>query len=298
MYYPLISIAIATFNSEQTLTLTLESIKNQDYPRKKVEILIIDGGSTDKTRSIAKKYHCRILENHKTELIFAKQIGFLKATGKYLIYLDSDEVLENSRSLSLKYLASQNTNQVKAVMPSGYKTPSKYSSINYYINEFGDPFTFFVYRESKGDNFLIKDWLNKYKKVQEDKNCVIFNFKNVNSLPLIELWAGGCMVDLAYARANFPQIKKRPSLIAHLFYLLNNKNCLLAITKNDNTIHYSSSSIQKYLKKLSSRIKNNSPLRNHSFHCHAREASHLPFHQKLSRSFNQNHPSAKRSQRT
>ena len=36
---PLISIIIATFNSERTLSMTLESIKKQDYPQKKIEVL-------------------------------------------------------------------------------------------------------------------------------------------------------------------------------------------------------------------------------------------------------------------
>ncbi len=257
MNYPKISIAIATFNSEKTLERTLKSISKQTYPQKNIEVLVIDGGSKDNTVNIAKKYNCKIIANPKVDLIYAKHIGFLKALGKYLMYLDSDEVLENHRSLKLKYLVFEKDNRVKAVMPSGYKTPTDYSPINYYINEFGDPFTFFVYGESKGDKFFIKDWLGKYKIIYEDKNCVVFSFFNTKSLPLIELWAGGCMIDLNFCRLNFLQLKKNPDLVAHLFYLLNSKNTLLAITKNDNTIHYSSSSLYKYLKKISSRVKNN-----------------------------------------
>ena len=257
--YPLISIIIATFNSEKTLTRTLNSIKKQTYPKKNIEVLIVDGGSTDATRIIAKKYHCQIIANPKTELIFAKQIGLTKAKGKYLIYLDSDEVLENSSSLMLKYTVFQKNKNIKAVMLGGYKTPAGYASINNYINEFGDPFSFFVYRESKGDLFFYKDWSKKYKNiiVLDDRECIVFDFSLGQTLPLIELWAGGSMIDLAYVKKTFPALQSNPDLIAHLFYLLNKKKNLLALTKNDNTIHYSCSSITFYLKKLQSRIKNN-----------------------------------------
>lgn len=257
MNYPIISIAIATLNSEKTLFNTLKSIKKQTYPQNKIEVLVIDGGSVDKTIYIAKKFHCKILSNPKIELIFAKHIGFLQASGKYLMFLDSDEVLESPQSLKLKYKAFKKNDLIKAVMPSGYKTPKGFSSINHYINEFGDPFTYFIYNESKSYKYLIEDWFNKYKKVYEDKNLIIFDFSKIYPLPLVELWAGGCMIDLQYSRLSFLQIKKHPSLIAHLFYLLKDNNTLLGITKNDNTIHCSSDSLSKYLKKLSSRIKNN-----------------------------------------
>lgn len=257
MIYPLFSIVIATYNSQKTLEKTLKSIKKQKYPQNKIEILAIDGGSTDKTLEIAKKYKCKILQNPKTELIYAKHIGFLKAQGKYLIFLDHDEILENQQSLKIKYSIFKKSNKIKSVMLSGYKTLSDFSPINYYTNEFGDPFTFFIYRESKGDKYFIKEWSNKYKIRFEDKDCVVFNFSEIKPLPLIELWAGGSTLDLEYTRNAFPQTKKTPYLIAHLFYLLNIENNLIAIAKNDSTIHYSSESLYKYVKKLSVRVKNN-----------------------------------------
>lgn len=256
MDYPLISIAIAIFNSQKMLAKTLESIRQQTYPQNKIEILAIDGGSIDETLQIAKKYKCKIFKNPRTELVFAKHIGFMKANGEYLMFLDHDEILENHRSLKLKYSAFKKDRRIKAVMPSGYKTPSDYPPINYYINEFGDPFSFFVYRKSANNDFIKRNWSDNYKKVYEDKNCIVISFLNTKSLPLIELWAGGCMIDLQYARSTFSITKKDPTLIANLFYLFNNQGTLVAVTKKDYTIHYSSKSIGIYLKKLNSRVKN------------------------------------------
>ena len=257
MKYPTVSIVISTYNSERTIKETLESIRKQAYPSKKIEILVIDGGSKDNTLAIAKKYPCKIIINRKTEIIYAKHIGFLKSKGKYLMYLDSDEILENSNSIQLKLEAFKSSPKIKAIVPSCYKTAKNMQPINYYINEFGDPFTFFIYRESKDYKFLIRDFSRKYRVISEDNVCIVFSFHESNSLPLIELWAGGCLFDLSYVKEEFPQIKNNPVLISHIFYLLNNKKTLFAFTKNDNTIHYSCENIQKYLKKISSRVKNN-----------------------------------------
>jgi glycosyltransferase involved in cell wall biosynthesis len=257
--YPIISIVIATYNSEKTLALTLDSIKKQTYPKENIETLIIDGGSTDTTKSIAKEYRCKIIPNPKTDLIFAKQIGFIRAKGKYLIFLDSDEIFENPKSILLKYSVFKKNSHVRAVMLGGYKSPTGYSPINNYINEFGDPFSFFMYRESKGDLFFYREFSKRYRDiiVDEDNKSIIFDFSETKTLPLIELWAGGSMIDLTYVKKEFPFLKKNPELIAHIFYLLNKKKQFLAITRNDNTIHYSCPSIGKYFKKLQSRIKNN-----------------------------------------
>ena len=44
MNYPLVSIVVATLNSQKTLSDALKSIKMQSYPQDKIEILVIDGG--------------------------------------------------------------------------------------------------------------------------------------------------------------------------------------------------------------------------------------------------------------
>jgi len=257
MNYPVISISIATYNSDKTLLKTLECIKKQTYPRSKIEILIVDGGSTDKTLLLAKKYRSKIVPNKKTDIVYARHLGFVKATGKYLMYLDSDEIMESENSLMLKYRTFKKNKRIIGIMPSGYKTPTDYAPINYYVNEFGDPFSFYMYRESKGIDYLVKEWIKRYPVIQQDTDCIVLDLSNIKPLPLIELSAGGCVINLSYMRARFPKLTKYPGYIGHLFYLFNENGGLLAITKHDNLIHYSSASLQKYLKKIDSRIKNN-----------------------------------------
>ena len=72
---PIVTVAIATYNSEKLLPRTLKAIRKQSYPQEKIEILIIDGGSKDKTRLIAQEYGAIEIDNPKTEPVNAKLIS-------------------------------------------------------------------------------------------------------------------------------------------------------------------------------------------------------------------------------
>ena len=54
--YPTISVLIATFNSHNTIEMCLNSVRSQEYPQKKIEIILADGGSKDDTIIIGKKF--------------------------------------------------------------------------------------------------------------------------------------------------------------------------------------------------------------------------------------------------
>lgn len=256
MKYPLVSVVIATYNSERTIWRVLESIKKQSYPSKKIEIMVIDGGSADDTLKIAKQYSCRILKNPKVDQVFAKQIGYIKASGRYLMFLDSDEVLENSRSLELKVETFLKNQAVRVVISSGYKKPRAYSAINYYINEYGDPLSLFLYKISKDHLYFLKDLKRRYKIIYEDKNRSYFSFPKSDP-PFIELTSMGVMIDLNYVRNNFPMILKTPALHTHLLYLINFLGDLFAVTKNDIIAHYSAGRLVVYLKKIKTRARSN-----------------------------------------
>lgn len=257
MNFPLISIVITTSNSEKTLPFALESIRRQKYPKKKLEILVVDAYSKDRTKQIARMHGCKIINNPKIYDTPGKHLAFLKARGKYLMYLDSDEELENPNSIKIKMSAFTANEQIKAVITSGYKNPPGYPQINKYINQLGDPFSFFIYRETMNYNFFLDQFREKYKVVLETQNFAVFDFSKIKLLPLVELVVMGDIINLEFIKKEFPQIKQNTSLVTHLFYLLNQHGALFAITKNDPVIHYSSSSVRRYLKKISWRIKSN-----------------------------------------
>jgi len=55
-YYPSVSVLIPARNEEKNISRTIKSVLNLDYPKEKLKIIVINDGSTDKTREIAKKF--------------------------------------------------------------------------------------------------------------------------------------------------------------------------------------------------------------------------------------------------
>lgn len=92
---PSISIVIPTYNSERTLAQCLESIVRQDYPRKKIEIIIADGGSRDRTLEVAEKFKVdRVLNNSLRTGEAGKAVGIEAARKEIVLLQDSDNILD------------------------------------------------------------------------------------------------------------------------------------------------------------------------------------------------------------
>lgn len=102
---PLISIIVPVYNVEKYLDKCLESITNQIY--KNLEIIIVDDGSPDNCGSICdswKKKDNRIIVIHQNNmgLSGARNSGMKIAKGKYLAFVDSDDIISDSY-ISLMY---------------------------------------------------------------------------------------------------------------------------------------------------------------------------------------------------
>lgn len=92
---PSISIVTPVYNSEKVLGSCLQSIREQDYPKDKIEIIIIDGGSTDKTLDIARRFKVdKILPNPLITGEAGKAVGVEAASNEIIALIDSDNVLD------------------------------------------------------------------------------------------------------------------------------------------------------------------------------------------------------------
>ena len=97
--FPFLSICIPTYNMENYIEKVLISIINQSF--QDYEIILIDDFSVDNTKNIIKNQQIknnkiRIIEHNKNLGIYRTRIdGFLNSNGKYILYLDSDDLILN-----------------------------------------------------------------------------------------------------------------------------------------------------------------------------------------------------------
>ena len=89
--FPTISIIIPTYNEKDIIHICLFSIFKQDYPKEKMEVIVIDNDSTDGTLQIVKQFPVRILFNKVSKnSIVSKRIGFENSKGTFYIWVDAD----------------------------------------------------------------------------------------------------------------------------------------------------------------------------------------------------------------
>ena len=109
---PLVSVIIPVYNGEKYLARCLESVVSQKYVN--IEILVVNDGSTDGTRDIIKAYSDadqRIICIDQTNqgLVGARRTGISVARGKYIQYLDADDVFHNSDVISVLVAKAENS---------------------------------------------------------------------------------------------------------------------------------------------------------------------------------------------
>ena len=87
-----ISVVIPAYNEEKTISEVLEkTVQVMESMKAPYEIIVVDDGSTDKTREIASKYKVAVLSNGKNRgKGYALRKGFKHARGQIIITLDSD----------------------------------------------------------------------------------------------------------------------------------------------------------------------------------------------------------------
>jgi len=107
---PLISIITAVKNGEKHLEECFESLQNQSY--KNFEHIVIDGGSTDRTLEIINNHKSKIkfFSSQKDEGIYdGFNKGMEQASGEYLGFLNSDDILLPDALMTLKeYIVKKN----------------------------------------------------------------------------------------------------------------------------------------------------------------------------------------------
>lgn len=116
---PDVSIIVPIFNAEKYLNKCLDSLINQT--KEELEFILINDGSTDDSEKIIKTYHDKRIKYYKQKnqgIGKTRNLGIEKATGKYIMFLDSDDYLEK--------------NATKLMFDKAFSTNSDLVICNYY----------------------------------------------------------------------------------------------------------------------------------------------------------------------
>src|SRR3989338_422667 len=117
--FPLITVAVPVWNEEKTIILTLKSILSQDYPKDKMEIIVVDDKSEDNTFNVVNKFvstlrHSNIrLINHKKNLGKAGALNTaLKfANGELFWVYDADSIASHNllKNMVMRFFEKDNS---------------------------------------------------------------------------------------------------------------------------------------------------------------------------------------------
>lgn len=103
-----ISIIIPVYNVENYLEDTIESVLRQSYTN--IEIILINDGSTDNSKKVCESYAAQygfiyLIDQENGGLSKSRNVGMKKASGDYIIFLDSDDFWEdNLLDILVEYL--------------------------------------------------------------------------------------------------------------------------------------------------------------------------------------------------
>ncbi len=124
----LVSVVIPVRNEEKYIAKCVESVLNQDFPKKDMELILVDGASEDRTVAIiedfAAKYDfIRLCENPRRTVQHALNIGIKSAVGKYVVRMDAhSEYASDYVSECVRHLEKTNAENVGGPMVARGKT--------------------------------------------------------------------------------------------------------------------------------------------------------------------------------
>jgi O-antigen biosynthesis protein len=89
---PKVSVVICAYNAESTMEACLQSLLQLRYAN--FEVIVIDDGSKDATLAIAERFPFRVIHQENKGLSMARNVGIDASTGEYIVFTDSDCVVD------------------------------------------------------------------------------------------------------------------------------------------------------------------------------------------------------------
>ncbi|MFZ2801938.1 MAG: glycosyltransferase [Syntrophorhabdus sp.] len=135
-----LSVIVPVRNEERFILETLTALTNQDYPRDRFEILVVDGRSTDKTRKIVEQYianntgvNIRLLDNPKYLSSSARNIGVKASQGTLIAVIDGHVYIPNDQLFKSMCLIKEENGAFCLARPAPLDVPGLRDGSAYWI---------------------------------------------------------------------------------------------------------------------------------------------------------------------
>ncbi len=184
-----VSFIIPTLNTERTIRKCLSCISIQDYPKSKIEVLILDGGSTDRTIPIVKTFkniNVRIIHaGHKDNQEARRMVGFKKARYDLICILDSDNYLGSKDWVSRMVKPMIDCPNLIGSFTLHYHYDPRQTPFNRYVALFGghDPVSYYL---NKTDRLKWTDqtWVRTEQILSHNSRYLVVKFDS-NDFPTL-----------------------------------------------------------------------------------------------------------------
>lgn len=184
---PTISIITCTYNANlQLFKEVLKALKSQTYPKKLIEHIVVDGGSTNNTVKLARSYNCKVVvrSDLKVEEQVRANIGFNMANGQIFLIIQADNIVTSKnwfKKMVQPFLENKNIFCTFSAY-NGYKKNMAATTRYCALIGANDPTIYYLNKTEKIR--MDQTQYNKGKIVKETKDYYVVQF-NKNNLPTL-----------------------------------------------------------------------------------------------------------------
>lgn len=112
-----ISVIIPLYNCEKYINKAIKSLLNQTYDFRKIEVLLINDGSSDTSLEIAKNYakkysNIKVFSHENKGVSYTRNVGLKNALGAYITFLDADDYISNNTIKNLVNFFDNNSDKI------------------------------------------------------------------------------------------------------------------------------------------------------------------------------------------
>jgi glycosyltransferase involved in cell wall biosynthesis len=223
----------------------------QDYPKEKMEVIVVDGGSSDKTCDIAKRFGVeKLLDNPYRGQEIGKAIGVDNAEGDLIAFIDSDNVLPEKkwlRKMVKPFLEEKNLTGSEPIMFT-YKRDAP--PMVRYCSLVGcdDPLCHILGNRDKW-SWVKMGWTDLPVKTVDRGDYILVNFNSNQRVPT--MGANGFIV----RKRHLKSVRYSPYIDIDVFYNLVRYGYVTYAKVKTGIIHLHADTITQYLKKKIRRVQ-------------------------------------------